>query len=157
MLKPRETLVRVRTTLINRTRHSRASDTGCNAFVRKAGPDVPDELRAISRCCCSQRASVSPTLQQTHRATPNGTRRYPRRRLAFVLNLDNASSRDAGARMGLRPKRHESGARSPELRHQERHRMLRRLLVQCAQYILGRHGEDSALKRWGLRLAARRH
>ena len=34
-------------------------------------------------------------------------------------------------------------------------RMLRRLLVQCAQYILGRHGEDSDLRRWGLRLAER--
>ena len=33
--------------------------------------------------------------------------------------------------------------------------MLRRLLVQCSQYILGHHGEDSALRRWGLRLAER--
>ena len=33
--------------------------------------------------------------------------------------------------------------------------MMRHLLVQCAQYMLGRHGEDSALRRWGLRLAAR--
>ena len=32
---------------------------------------------------------------------------------------------------------------------------MRHLLVQCAQYMLGHHGEDSALRRWGLRLAAR--
>ena len=33
--------------------------------------------------------------------------------------------------------------------------MWRRLLVRCARYMLGRWGEDSALRRWGLRLAAR--
>ncbi len=31
---------------------------------------------------------------------------------------------------------------------------LRSLLVQSAQYILGRFGPDSALRRWGLKLAA---
>ncbi len=34
-------------------------------------------------------------------------------------------------------------------------RMLRQLLVQCSQYILGHHGEDSELQRWGLGLATR--
>lgn len=63
---------------------------------------------------------------------------------------------EAGARMGLRPKRRDSGERSPELSiTKSGDRLLRRLLVQCAQYILGHHGEDSALRRWGLRLAAR--
>ena len=76
-------------------------------------------------------------------------------------NLDNdprrlRRSRDAGARMGLRPKRRDSGERSPQLSITKTgDRLLRRLLVQCAQYILGRHGTDSALRRWGLRLAAR--
>lgn len=32
---------------------------------------------------------------------------------------------------------------------------LRRLLVQCAQYILGPFGEDCDLRRWGLSLAKR--
>jgi len=32
---------------------------------------------------------------------------------------------------------------------------LRSLLVQPAQYILGRFGPDSALRRWGLKLAQR--
>ena len=31
---------------------------------------------------------------------------------------------------------------------------LRRLLVQASQYVLGRFGPDSALRRWGLKLAA---
>ena len=81
--------------------------------------------------------------------------------LAFVLNLDNdpqrlRRSRDAGPRMGLRPKRRDSGERSPELSiTKSGDRMLRRLLVQCSQYILGHHGQDSELQRWGLGLAAR--
>ena len=50
----------------------------------------------------------------------------------------------------------DSGQRSPELSiTKSGDRLLRQLLVQCAQYILGRHGEDSALRRWGLRLAGR--
>jgi transposase len=180
VLKARETLVRVRTTLINNVRGTlkslgyRLPTCDADAFVRKAGPDVPDELRD----------TLQPLLLFIQRATDD-VRRYDKRieqlckkypaterlrsirgvgpitALAFVLNLDNdvkrlTNSRDAGARMGLRPKRHESGARSPELSiTKSGDRMLRRLLVQCAQYILGRHGEDSALKRWGLRLAAR--
>ena len=81
--------------------------------------------------------------------------------LAFVLNLDNdpqrlRRSRDAGPRLGPRPKRRDSGERSPELSiTKSGDRMLRQLLVQCSQYILGHHGEDSELQRWGLGLAAR--
>ena len=58
---------------------------------------------------------------------------------------------------GLRPKRRDSGERSPELSITKTgNRLLRRLLVQCSQYIRGHHGEDSLLRRRGLGLAARR-
>ena len=30
--------------------------------------------------------------------------------------------------------------------------MLRKLLVNCAHHILGQHGQDSDLRRWGLQL-----
>lgn len=80
--------------------------------------------------------------------------------LAFTLELDNnaarlRSSRAAGALVGLRPKRRESGEQQPELSITKvGNRMLRKLLVQCAHYILGR-GDDSAIRRWGLGLAVR--
>ena len=32
---------------------------------------------------------------------------------------------------------------------------LRRLLTECANFILGRFGKDSSLRRWGLHLAER--
>jgi len=35
------------------------------------------------------------------------------------------------------------------------HRHFRRLLVQSARYMLGPLGKDTALRRWGLKLAAR--
>ena len=56
----------------------------------------------------------------------------------------------------MRRKWRESGSRSPELSISRiGDRALRCLLVQCAHYVLGRHGEDSALRRWGLKLAGR--
>ncbi len=58
--------------------------------------------------------------------------------------------------MGLRPKKRDSGKSSPQLSiTKSGDPMLRKLLVQCAQYVLGHHGTDSELRRWGLRLAAR--
>ncbi len=58
--------------------------------------------------------------------------------------------------MGLRPKQHDSGERSPQLSISKRGDvMLRRLLVGSAQYILGPFGPDCDLRRWGLRLAER--
>ena len=80
--------------------------------------------------------------------------------LTFVLTLQEperfARSRAVGAYLGLRPRRRQSGARNPELRiTKSGDRDLRRLLVQSAQYMLGRFGKDSDLRRTGLALAAR--
>ena len=59
-----------------------------------------------------------------------------------------------GCYLGLRPKRSQSGQSEPELRiTKEGDAYLRKLLVQGAQYILGRKGPDTDLKRWGARLA----
>ena len=59
-------------------------------------------------------------------------------------------------RVGLRPRQHQSGQRDPELRITKAgDRVLRCLLVQCAQQILGPFGKDSDLRRWGLELASR--
>jgi len=80
--------------------------------------------------------------------------------LTFVLTLDDATrfekSRDVGCFVGLRPKSKQSGASEPEMRiSKEGDVYLRKLLVQCAQHILGKRGEDTDLKRWGLQIAAK--
>jgi transposase len=80
--------------------------------------------------------------------------------LTFVLTVEDKErfqkSRDVGCYVGLRPKRGESGKSQPQLGiTKEGDMYLRKLLVQGAQYILGHHGPDTDLRRWGLKLAER--
>ena len=80
--------------------------------------------------------------------------------LRYVLTIENPKrierSRNVGAYLGLRPRQRQSGQRDPELHITKAgDRGLRRLLVQCAQHILGPFGKDSDLRRWGLELASR--
>jgi len=80
--------------------------------------------------------------------------------LTFVLTVEDPhrfrSSREAGCYAGLRPKQRESGQSRPQLGiSKEGDPYLRKLLVQGAHCILGRFGQDSDLRRWGLKLAAR--
>jgi transposase len=80
--------------------------------------------------------------------------------LTYVLTLDDPHrfrrSRDAGCFLGLRPGRRNSGKSEPQLHiSKEGDRYLRTLLVQGAHYILGPFGQDSDLRRWGLKLAER--
>jgi len=75
--------------------------------------------------------------------------------LSYVLTLEDPShfpcSRRVGSYLGLRPRQRDSGQHRSELSiTKEGDRQLRRLLVQCAQWILAR-GPDSDLKRAGLR------
>jgi len=80
--------------------------------------------------------------------------------LAYVLTLESpeffSKSRDAGPYLGLVPKQYDSGKSSPQLRITKTgDRMMRKLLVQSAQYILGPFGEDSDLRRHGKKIAER--
>lgn len=80
--------------------------------------------------------------------------------LQFVLTIDDPNrfhrSRAVGAYLGLAPRRHKSGNIDQQLRISKAgDKPLRSLLVQCAQYLLGRFGPDSDLKRWGVHLAMR--
>ena len=80
--------------------------------------------------------------------------------LTYVLTLDDPlrfrRSRDAGCFAGLRPGRRNSGTSQPQLHiSKEGDLYLKTMLVQGAHYILGPFGEDSDLRRWGLKLAER--
>ncbi|HZD03955.1 MAG TPA: IS110 family transposase [Longimicrobiales bacterium] len=81
--------------------------------------------------------------------------------LTFLLTLETperfARSRQAGAYLGLVPRRSQSGEQDPELAiSRAGDEEVRRLLLQCAHYILGAHAQASDLRRWGLGLAERR-
>lgn len=80
--------------------------------------------------------------------------------LTYVLTLEDPrrfrKSRDAGCYVGLQPGRRNSGQSEPQLHiTREGDSYLRMVLVQGAQHILGPFGEDSDLRRWGLKLAER--
>jgi transposase len=79
--------------------------------------------------------------------------------LAFALTIDDPNrfhkSRDVGSYFGLRPKQSDSGSSKPQLSISKAgDHLVRRLLVNCAQYVLGHWGPDCDLRRWGLSLTA---
>lgn len=79
--------------------------------------------------------------------------------VCYVLTLDTperfAHSRDVGPLLGLVRARGQSGESDPHLGITKAgDQYLRTLLVQCAQYMLTRLGQPSALRDWGLRHAA---
>src|ERR1700681_2319829 len=79
--------------------------------------------------------------------------------LTYVLTLEDPhrfpKSREVGCFLGLRPGRRNSGESEPQKKiSKEGDRYLRTMMVQGAHYILGPFGEDSDLRRWGLKLAA---
>jgi transposase len=80
--------------------------------------------------------------------------------LSFMLTLGDAmrfeKSRAVGAYVGLRPKQKDSGESQPQLGITKAgDEYLRKTLVNCAHYILGPHGKDSDLRRFGQRICER--
>jgi transposase len=119
--------------------------------------EVTKEIRsceqALEKIGAERYAQESQQLQQVQGVGPVTA-------LTYVLTLEDphrfARSRDVGCYLGLRPKSQQSGERDPEMRiSKEGDVYLRKLLVQCAQYILSQRGPDTDLKRWGLQIAAK--
>lgn len=178
LIHARATLVRARTMLVNALRGLVKSAGGrlpkCSTdyFAVHVTPAVPAELQPATAPLLEQITMLTAQIQRLEQQIENLAARYPEIRLlrtapgvgpviaaAYVLTLDRAdavrSSRGAGAFLGLRPKQSQSGDSDPQLRITKTGNIyLRTLLVQAAHYILGRFGPDSALRRWGLKLAA---
>jgi len=80
--------------------------------------------------------------------------------LCFVLSIEDPErfedARDVGAYVGLVPRRDQSGNSDKQLPISKTgNNYLRRLLVQCAHYILGPFGKDCELRRHGHKLMER--
>lgn len=179
LLKARDALLRSRTLLVNHVRGAlkafgvRAPACDADAFAAKAAEHVPEALRPaiapllataaqltksiraydrrIDRLCATTYPETV-VLRQVHGVGPLTS-------LAFVLVLGSAgrfkSSRQVGAYLGLCPKVTQSGEQDPQNHISKAgNGFLRRLLVQAAHYITGPFGEDSTLRRVGLRLMA---
>lgn len=180
VLRSREVLVRSRSSLILHARGlvkamgGRLPSCSAEVFARKALAAVPEPLLVALVPVLEQIAQLSQTIRSCDRQVTELIRtRYPQAQtlmqvpgvgpltsLAYVLCLGDPSrfgkSRQVGAYLGLVPAQRDSGQANPQLPiSKEGNPFVRRLLVQCAHYILGRFGADSDLRRFGLALAAR--
>lgn len=179
VIRIRERLVVARTMLINAARGvvksmgHRLPCCGAPVFAQHCLFAIPEELRALLTPVLKQIASLTEQIEVYDAQIESLAEiRYPETNslmsmkgvgaltaLSFVLTLGDkrrfARSRDVGCYLGLRPRRSQSGEWDPQLRITKAgNRYLRKTLVQCAHYVLSR-GQDSALKRWGLKLAGR--
>jgi transposase len=180
LLRARDALVRTRTLLINHIRGAvkslgaRVPTTTARAFPQKVRPALPAMLAPALTPVLNSLEILNAQIAATDRTIAQVTAaRYPETMslrqipgvgpitaLCFVLTLEDPhrfpQSRGVGAYLGLCPREHQSGDRAPQLRISKAgDSMLRRLLVTAAHSILGPFGPDTALRRWGLRLAER--
>src|SRR5215468_8544086 len=180
MIRARAGLVRVRTGLVNTARGLAKSYgerlRGCN--VRNMNPEKTEglspELQTALQPWLAAIESVSERIAEyNQRIEDLAQQNYPQVALlkqikgvgtlialTFLLTLEDphrfGKSRDVGGYLGLQPGRRKSGQSEPQLHiSKEGDPYLRTLLVQGAQHILGPFGEDSDLRRWGLKLAER--
>ena len=179
-LRARHAVVGARTKLICAVRGlvksdgKRLSRCSADSFHKIERTEVPESLRDALEPLFKQIESLTEQIKGYDKEVKRmGKEAYPETELlrqvngvgaivalAFILTLDNpqrfAKSRDVGAYLGLIPRQYDSGDSHPQMRITKTgDRMLRALLVQSAQYILGPFGKDSDLRRHGLKLAAR--
>jgi transposase len=178
LIQARAILVKARTMIVNALRGLVKSAGGrlpaCSSesFPDRAAGAVPPALADVAGPLLEQVARLNLQIGAMDKQIEKLAAKYPEIgtlrsapgvgplvAAAYVLTLDRpnavASSRSAGAFLGLRPGQSQSGDSDPQLRiTRTGNTYLRCLLVQSAQYILGRFGPDSALRGWGLKLAA---
>lgn len=180
VIKARDMLVKARAALISHARGSvkslGARICACSAetFAARLLTQMPAELRPALEPIMKSIEELSVRIRHYDKLIEQlCTERYPETvglrgirgvgpvtALAYVLTLDRSSrfdiSRAVGPYLGLTPKRDQSGMTDKQLPISKAgDAYLRRLLVGCAQYILGPFGPDCDLKRFGVKLAAR--
>src|SRR5271163_3287280 len=178
LIHTRSVLVRARTMLINSARGlvksagQRLPACSSAAFPEKVPAAVPPALKAACTPLLQQIAQINQTIAAMDKQIDQLDKKYPEITIlrtapgvgpvvaaCYVLTLDSPetmeTNRQAGAYLGLRPRQQQSGDSNPQCGITKTGNIyLRSLLVQAAQYILGRFGPDSELRRWGLKLAA---
>lgn len=180
LLRAREGLVAARTSLINCVRGQVKAVGGrlpaCSAdgFHHTAVKKLPDSISEALLPIVLQIGEMSERIRAYDAQVKRiASQKYPETEclrqvvgvgpitsLTYVLTLEKperfAKSRDVGCYLGLVPRQDESGQISKQLRITKTgDRMLRKLLVSSAQYILGPFGKDCDLQRFGFKIAER--
>ncbi len=180
LLRSREALVEARTKLINHVRGivksfgSRLPKCSPESFHHKVRGLLPEPLVPALAPIFETIGSLTSSIRSYDRELEMLSRELypetallrqvqgvgPLTALAFVLTLEDptrfGASRAVGAYLGLAPGTHQSGDSDPQQRISKRgDEMVRRLVVNCAQYLLGPFAEDSDLRRHGEKIAER--
>ena len=180
LLRSRDALVGARTKLVNHIRGAvksfgaRLPKCTAESFHNRVAEHLPQELAPALEPILKIIASLSERIRDYDRQLEGvAEESYPETKLlrqvhgvgvltalTFVLTLEDpsrfAKSREVGAYLGLVPASDQSGGSDPE-KHISKHgnKMMRKLLVGSAHYILGPFGEDCDLRRHGERIASR--
>jgi len=179
LIKSRDQLVQTRTRLVNHIRGvvksagGRVPAMSPSAIHKRAQPHIPElllpalqpllatlallekQIRDYDNEVARLAELVFPVANQLQGARGVG----PLTALTYVATIDDPQrfkkSRSVGAYLGLVSKQSQSGDSNPQLRITKAgDPYLRSLLVQAAHYMLGPFGEDSDLRRYGLKIAA---
>jgi transposase len=180
VIRARAELVSARTALVNAARGlvksygQRLPKCGTSQVSRELAAALSTELREVLEPLLKEIESLSERVKEyDERMEKLAKEVYPevsllkqvkgvgtQIALTYVLTIEDpyrfAKSRQVGCFLGLRPGRRNSGESEPQKGiSKEGDRYLRTMMVQGAHYILGPFGEDSDLRRWGLKLAER--
>jgi len=179
VLRSRDALVEARTKLVNSVRGQTKKmghalpRISTDAFAAKAREHLPEELRAILEPLLDAVAEITAKIRAYDAQIETLCRAHPETErlrqvkgvgpvtsLAYVLVIEDPSrftkSRQVGPYLGLTSRRDASGETDRQLGITHAgDKLLRRLLVGSAHYILGPFGPDTDLRRWGLVHAAR--
>jgi len=152
---------------------ARLPDCGSRAFLKKALAGIPESLRASTKPMLEIIQHLNEQIDSYDLMLEKLVEKYPATHalrqikgvgpvtaVAFVLNIEDPRrfpcSRRVGSYIGLTPRMRQSGNEDPQLRITKAgDPLVRRLLVQCAHHILGPHGVECDLRRFGLALALR--
>ena len=179
VIRSRDVLIRARTGLIN---HVRGIVKPFGHRLPKCSPlrlvklqsEVPEPLRPALVPILNTIAQLNAQIYSYDKEIVRmGKEQYPQAELlqqvygvgpitalTFVLTIGDPwrfpRNRTVGAFLGLVPRRSQTGQSDPQLSiTKSGSRYLRRLLVQCANFILGPFGPDCDLRRCGERIASR--
>jgi transposase len=179
VIRARDVLVRTRTQCVNavrglmKTAGGRLPPCSTESFAHKAEMAIPDALRPALVPMLQTITTLTEQIRVYDRAidamAANSSGAAALRQItgvgaltamSYTLTLGDATrfsqSRQVGPYLGLVPRQHDSGDYVSQLPITKAgNTLLRRLLVGSAQYILGVHGPDCDLRRYGERLMAR--
>ncbi len=181
VIHSRDALIRSRTLLINHVRGTVKSfgaklpQCSAQSFHKKVAGTLPSELAEALEDVVETIGKLTEKIRKYERRIERVCKElYPRETgllrqipgvgaltsLTYVLTLEDPDrfekSRAVGAYLGLVPGKDQSGEQDPGKRISgEGDKMLRRLLVGSAHYILGPFAPDSDLRRHGEKIAGR--